>query len=255
MRTELHVSSGLIFSFLLVLARVAGSMIYVPLPGFRNTPEPVRAFLILALTMTLYPFWPTIPADPSFAQYTGWLLVEAAFGLCVGLLVGFLSDAALLFGQICGTQAGFSFASTIDPETQADSPVLSTIAQTVAGLLFVTLGLHRYVIRLFAESLQFQPPAMLTLHLNWSTLMIHTAGSLFSVGLRLALPVVAMMTLVDLTLALLGRINAHLQLLSLAMPLKMLAAIATISVLLMLFPAVYTHYAEQLFQVAAKLVR
>lgn len=255
MQTELHVPTGLIFSFLLVLARVAGSMVYVPLPGFRNTPEPVRALLILSLTMALYPFWPAIPADPDFMQLTGWLLVESAFGLCIGLLVGFLSDAALLFGQICGLQAGYSFASTIDPESQADSPVLSAIAQSAAGLLFVTLGLHRYVIRLFAESLQTQPPAQLLLNPRWSEVMIHAAGTLFSVGLRLALPVIGLMTLVDLTLALLGRINAHLQLLHLAMPLKMLAALAAISALLMLFPAVYSQYADQLFRIAVKLTR
>lgn len=253
MRTELHVSTGLIFSFLLVLARVAGSMIYVPLPGFRNTPEPVRVLLILAVTMTLYPFWPHIPADTGFVLLTGWFLTEAAFGLCIGLLVGFLADAALLFGQICGLQAGYSFASTIDPESQADSPVLSALAQSAAGLLFVTLGLHRYVIRLFAESLQTNPPGQLILHPRWSTVLIHAAGSMFSVGLRLALPVVGLLTVVDLTLALLGRINSHLQLLQLATPMKMLAALAMISVLLMLFPTVYGQYAEQLFRTAVSL--
>jgi flagellar biosynthetic protein FliR len=255
MQTELHVSTGLIFSFLLVLARVAGTIIYVPLPGFQSTPEPVRALLVLSLTMALYPFWPVIPPDPGFALFTGWLLTEAAFGLCIGLLVGFLADAALFFGQICGTQAGFSYASTVDPASQADSPVLSAIAQSAAGLLFVTLGLHRYVIRLFAESLKTQPPGQLILNPRWSEVLIHAAGSMFSVGLRLALPVVGLLTLVDLTLALLGRINSQLQLLSLAMPLKMLAALAMISVLLMLFPAVYSQYAEQLFRIATRLSR
>jgi flagellar biosynthetic protein FliR len=255
MQTELHVSTGLIFSFLLVLARVAGTIIYVPLPGFQSTPEPVRALLVLSLTMALYPFWPVIPADPGFLLFTGWLLTEAAFGLCIGLLVGFLADAALLFGQICGMQAGYSYASTVDPASQADSPVLSALAQSAAGLLFVTLGLHRHIIRLFAESLKTQPPGQLILNPRWSEVLIHAAGSMFSVGLRLALPVVGLLTLVDLTLALLGRINSQLQLLSLAMPLKMLAALAMISVLLMLFPTVYSQYAEQLFRIATRLSR
>jgi flagellar biosynthetic protein FliR len=255
MQTELHVSTGLIFSFLLVLARVAGTIIYVPLPGFQSTPEPVRALLVLSLTMALYPFWPVIPSDPGFLLFTGWLLTEAAFGLCIGLLVGFLADAALLFGQICGMQAGYSYASTVDPASQADSPVLSALAQSAAGLLFVTLGLHRHIIRLFAESLKTQPPGQLILNPRWSEVLIHAAGSMFSVGLRLALPVVGLLTLVDLTLALLGRINSQLQLLSLAMPLKMLAALAMISVLLMLFPTVYSQYAEQLFRIATRLSR
>jgi flagellar biosynthesis protein FliR len=85
--------------------------------------------------------------------------------------------------------------------------------------------------------------------------MIHAAGSVFAIGLRLALPIVALMAIVDITLALLGRINAHLQLLQLAMPLKILAALATISALLMLFPVVYSEYADRMFRIAYALAR
>ena len=245
----------LIYSFLLVLARVSGCMIFIPLPGMSSTPQPVRVILVLALTMSLYPVWPSIAVEPSFLEYAGWIAVEGAFGLCIGLLVGFLSDAMLMFGQLCGLQAGFSFASTIDPNTQADSPVLSAIAQTVAALLFVTLGLHLYVIRLFAESLRAHPPAQLVLNPRWAEVMIHAAGSVFAVGLRMALPIVALMAMADITLALLGRINAHLQLIHLAMPLKILAALATISILLMSFPAVYSQYADRLFHIAFTLAQ
>jgi len=251
----LTVPVGLIYSFLLVLARVAGAMIFVPLPGVRSAPEQVRIVLILAITVALYAVWPVIPNTSSIVELAGWLTVEAAFGLCIGLLVGFLSETALLFGQICGLQAGFSLASTIDPDSQADAPVLSAIAQCVAGLLFVTLGLHRYIIRVFAESLEAQPPAKLILSPRWAEVVIHAAGTLFSVGLRLALPIVGLMLMVDLTLALLGRINSQLQLIHLAMPLKILAALATISTLLMLFPSVYSEYASRLFRAAFAIAR
>lgn len=230
-------------------------MVFVPLPGLNSMPQPVRAILVLALTMSLYPVWPVVPAEPSLLLYLGWLALEAAFGLCIGLLVGFLSDAMLVFGQICGLQAGFSFASTIDPNTQADSPVLSALAQSVAGLLFVTLGLHRYIIRIFAESLQSRPPGQLVLNARWSEVIIHAAGSVLVIGLRLALPIVALMMIVDITLALLSRINPHLQLIHLSMPLKILASLATISVLLMLFPIVYSEYADRLFHIAYSLIR
>jgi flagellar biosynthesis protein FliR len=255
MHGDISLSVGLIYRFLLVVARIGGAVIFVPLPGIRNAPEPVRIVLILAVTFTLYPVWPAVSPTVSSMQYAGWVAVEAAFGLCIGLLVGFLADAALLFGQICGLQAGFSFASTVDPDSQADAPVLSAIAQSVSALLFVTLGFHRYVIRLFAESLQNQPPGQLLLDSRWGAVIVHAAGTLFAVGLRLALPIVGLMLMVDLTLALLGRVNAHLHLLHMAMPLKILAALATVSVLLMLFPSVYEQYAGQMFSTAVKLAR
>jgi flagellar biosynthetic protein FliR len=251
----LSISISLIYSFLLVVARIGGAIIFVPLPNVSSTIEPVRIVLILAMSMALYPVWPTVPADITPLLYCGLLVVDAAYGLCIGLLIGFLSEAALIFGQVCGLQAGFSFASTVDPGSQADAPVLSAIAQTMSALLFVTLGLHRYVIRVFAESLQTMPPGKMLVNQHWGELIIAAAGSLFTVGLRLALPVIGLMLMVELTLALLGRINSQLQLMTLSMPLKILAALATISVLLTLFPAVYSGYAESMFRAAARLGR
>ena len=255
MHGELPVSDSLNYSFHYVEDRIGGAFIFVPLPGVRNSPEPVRVIIILAMTLALYPVWPAVATNVGPLELTGLFLVEGAFGLCIGLLIGFISEAGLLFGQICGLQAGFSFASTIDPESQADSPVLSAIAQSMSSLLFVTLGLHRYVIRIFAESLQTAPPGKLLLNRAWGQVVLDAAGSLFSVGLRLALPIVGLMLMVDLTLALLSRINSQLQLITMAMPLKILAALATICVLLMLFPSVYSGYAEQMFRAAAHLAR
>ena len=56
-----------------------------------------------------------------------------------------------------------------------------------------------------------------------SAALIPLAGEIFPTGLRLAMPVIALLLLVDVSLALLGRINAQLQLLSLAFPAKMAA--------------------------------
>ena len=52
-----------------------------------------------------------------------------------------------------GAQAGYAYASTIDPNTEADSGVLLVFAQLMAGMLFFALGLDREVLRLFAQSL------------------------------------------------------------------------------------------------------
>jgi flagellar biosynthesis protein FliR len=59
------------------------------------------------------------------------------------------------------------------------------------------------------------------------------------------MPAIALLLLVDLALALLGRLNAQLQLLVLAFPVKMMAAIALLATLAVLFPRIYRDYAGQ----------
>jgi flagellar biosynthetic protein FliR len=68
---------------------------------------------------------------------------------------------------------------------------------------------------------------------------------MLATGLRLAMPVVALLLLVDIALALAGRIHQQLQLLTLAFPIKMLAALAFLGVVMAYFPPVWRAAAER----------
>jgi flagellar biosynthetic protein FliR len=76
---------------------------------------------------------------------------------------------------------------------------------------------------------------------------VRLSSEIFSMGLRLALPIVALLVMVDLSLALLGKINQQLQLLTLAFPAKMLVSLAMLAVMGMVFPRIYHEYASRLF--------
>ena len=85
----------------------------------------------------------TVTSEPSL----GWMLVlvasEAALGITIGLAVAFLMETLLVAAQVFGMQAGYSYASTINPTTDADSSVLLVLAELMGGLLFFALGLDR----------------------------------------------------------------------------------------------------------------
>jgi flagellar biosynthetic protein FliR len=246
MPTHLTFSLSTVFGFVLVLARVSGAFIFVPLPGLSAGPEIARAMLALTFTVALAPRWPHVNLE---SPYTGALVVsllaELALGLTIGVAVSVLSESFLLAGQIIGLQAGYAYASTVDPSTQADSGVLVVFAQLAAGLLFFTLGFDREIIRAFARSLDTFPAGSFALAPAGAEQILRLASGMFSVGLRLAMPAIALLLLVDLALALLGRLNAQLQLLVLAFPVKMMAAIALLATLAVLFPRIYRDYAGQ----------
>ncbi len=125
MATELKLDIGTLYAFLLVLARVSGAFIYVPLPGIKSGPEVARAVLAVSLTFVLFPSWPAIdPRGVNIAILMGWILAEAGVGIAVGLAVAFLTEGFQMGAQIISLQAGYSFATTIDPNSGADSSVL-----------------------------------------------------------------------------------------------------------------------------------
>jgi flagellar biosynthetic protein FliR len=70
--------------------------------------------------------------------------------------------------------------------------------------------------------------------------VIHLGGGMFSLGIRVALPVVALLLLIDVALALLGRMQQQLQLLSLAFPIKMMAALGVLIAITPLMPKLFS---------------
>lgn len=255
MPTSLTLSAATLYAFLLVLARVGGALIFVPLPGVKGAPEPVRAALALGFTLALVARWPVVNVSAvTPARLAGWAVAEAAIGIAIGVSVAIVLEAFVLAMQVFGIQAGYAYASTVDPNTEADSGVLLVFAQLMASMLFFALGLDRQILRLFADSLEKVPAGAYVFGPASAETLIRLGSSLFSTGVRLALPVVALLVMVDVALALLGRLNQQLQLLHLAFPAKMLTALLVMSWVAVLYPRILLEFGGQAWAAARRML-
>ena len=237
---------GALISFLLVLARVGGFVSFLPIPGYRGAADSVRAFLALAIALALFPVWPRLPnEEPSIGRLVQWAFTEAGFGLLVGLAVSFLTEGFQIAAQAAGLQAGYGYASTIDPNSEADSTVLQVVTSLSTALLFFTTGLDHQLIRILAASFTTFPTGSWTATTGSMDGLVHLGSAMISAGMRLAFPVIALLLLIDFSLAVVGRIQQQLQLLSLAFPGKMAAALAILVALAPVVPKVFAAESER----------
>jgi flagellar biosynthetic protein FliR len=200
-----------LLGFLLVLARVAGVFVFVPLPGLSASPATARVVLSLTIAVCLFPMWPAaVGLDQSVAKLAGYAVMDGAVGMALGLTVSFAMEAVRLAAQLAGLQAGFGYASTIDPASQADSSLLLVIAELFSGLVFFAAGLDRQVLAILAGTLKTLPPGQIVRIPGGPEAVARLGGEMFSYGLRLAFPVIVFLFLVDLTLGFLGRVNSQL---------------------------------------------
>jgi flagellar biosynthetic protein FliR len=231
-------ANALLFGFLLVLVRVAGLFVAVPVPGAWALAGPTRALFALALAVSLAPLWPrAVPRG--IGELALWMATEAAFGLGVGMLLGFAAETLLFAAQSVALQAGFSYASLIDPNSQANSSVLQLLAQLTANLLFFTTGLDQAALRAIARSLEAFPPGAGWVGRGWAEALAAGGTAMVELGLRLAVPVAGLLLLTDLALALASRVQSQLQLLAMAFPLKMLMALVALAALAPMFVWIY----------------
>lgn len=255
MGTTLQLDIGTVYAFLMVLARISGAFVFVPLPGIKAGPEPARAALAIGMTFVLFSSWPKVDAEHmNIALLLGYVIAEAGIGVAVGLATAFLMEGFQMGAQMVSLQAGYSFATTIDPTSGADSGVLLTVAQLTAGLLFFATGLDRQVLLIFGHSLTAHPPGQLTISPALVDALIKTGSSIFVTGLRLMLPLSGLLIMVEISLALLARLNSQLQLMMLAFPIKMMLSLALLAWLVLIFPKVFTQQAGSILQLIHALL-
>ena len=249
MHAELTLSASTLLAFILVLSRMVGVFVFVPLPVKEAGPGVARIVFAFATALALFPCWPSVDAqNVTLGVMLEWLIAEAAIGIAIGLMVSFINEFLVFGAQILGLQAGYGYASVVDPTTQADSDILPVMAQLTGGLLFFTTGLHRHVISAFADSLNKYPPGQFTVTRDLTVAITRLASNIFSVGLRLALPVIGLLLMTEIALALLGRINSQLHIGMQAFPAKMLLTLVTLVSVLLVVPVLYQAFGTEVLE-------
>jgi flagellar biosynthetic protein FliR len=226
----------------------------VPLPAFRDAMQMVRIVLVVGITLALLPVWPAVRLDPvSGTQFFMAVVAESACGLLLGLAVAFLNGTFQLAAQTISMQAGFSFASTFDPASQADTTVFQMLSQLLSALLFFSLGIHLQLLRLLARSFDVFSLDRTVITTASVKAVIEMGGMMFATGLRFGLPVVALLLLAEVAVALLNRLHAQLHLMILTFPAKTALSFAFLAAILVRWPSLYEQTARRVFEVLAQV--
>lgn len=234
--------------------RIGSLMLFAPFLSSGSMPVQVKAGLTVALTALLYPVYGAVQLESSAL---GWVRVctgEVIVGLLLGLTVQFILEAAQMAGQILGVQAGFSLVSILDPQTQADSPVISTLIQLITLLIFLQLNVHHWLLRGLAASFAYLPPGSVVLNLGVTTNLLQAAGAIWLVGLQIAAPVVVTTMLIDVTLGFLAKSSPQIPVLFLGLSIKTVVALIVLSGTLMLWPRFFEHHFAASISIGERLL-
>jgi len=237
----LHLES-VVTALLLIAMRVSGLMLGAPFLSSEGIPAAVKAGFVLALTALLYPVCRLPRWESSTLGWMGLAGGEIAIGLLLGLAAQLTIEAAQMAGHLFGLQAGYSLVTLLDPQTQADMPVLATFNQLVALLIFLRLDVHHWLLRALAASFSYLPPGAGISNWRSGAGLLQAAGGMWLLGLEIAAPVVAATLLVDVTLGFLAKASPQMPILFLGLPLKTLLSLAVIAGTLALWPGIFERH-------------
>lgn len=238
---SLHLEA-LVAAVMFAGVRIGGLMLFAPFFSSGSIPLQVKAGLTVALTALLYPVYGAVRLETSALGWVQVLTGEAVVGLLLGLTLQFIMEAAQMAGQFLGVQAGFSLVTILDPQTQADTPVISTFNQLLALLIFLELNVHHWLLRGLAASFVYLPPGSVILNLKVTTGLLQAAGAIWLVGLQIAAPVVVATLLIDVTLGFLAKSSPQIPILFLGLSIKTVVALTVLSGTLMVWPRLFEHH-------------
>jgi flagellar biosynthesis protein FliR len=116
-----------------------------------------------------------------------------------------------------------------DPLAGGSSSILGRLWYLMAAVLFFLLDGHHWVIAGLARSYELCPVGELIYQPRLGLLAVEVVSALFSLGLRLAAPLIAALLLADLTMGLIGRGMPQMNLMLVGMPAKILLGLAALA--------------------------
>jgi len=195
----------LVVPFLLVLTRVLGLFVFVPVFANSAIPGNVKVLLGVAITVCV---WGVVPKRGVPADLISVVLAiagEMSVGLLIGTLVALVFSGIQHGGQIISQQMGIGMASIYDPMFDQQSTVVEQITFWLTLSIFFAVGGHRELVGALVDSYhavpmgQYVAPGLL---LESALTAIHAA---FQAAVRVAAPGLVAFFVATISMGFVGR--------------------------------------------------
>jgi flagellar biosynthetic protein FliR len=223
----------LVAGLLWPMTRILGLLASAPLFGNSSIPVRIKLALGFLLTITIAPTVPPMPAmDPM--SYAGLLIVmqQLILGLSMGFAMRIVFAAVEMAGEITGMTMGLGFATFFDPQSQGRSSAISQFLALIATLLFLAVNGHLVLLSALAESFVTLPISQTPLGTGGFQQIAAWGALVFSAGVRLALPIIAALLVVNLALGILTRAAPQLNLFGIGFPITLSAGFLVLALVL-----------------------
>ncbi|TLM79970.1 flagellar biosynthetic protein FliR [Microbulbifer harenosus] len=207
--------------FLWPFVRISGFLMAAPLLGHRAAPVRVKIGLAALLAFVIAPNLPALPAVPIWSWAGLGIMVEQTLiGAAIGLVLRVMFAVVQAAGDFIGLQMGLAFATFVTPDG-VNTMVLSRFLHLIAMMVFLAVDGHLIVIDTLAASFHTLPIGYSGLNPAGFEMLARFGGTIFSAGLILALPMVAALLVVNLSLGILNRSAPQLTVFSIGFPVSL----------------------------------
>ena len=242
---------GQIDVFMLVMVRILGFMIMVPVISGQTIPMASRmAFAFVCSIVVMTSGSVVAPESLNLLDYFFVILNEFTAGFLIGFTVSLMFSIFHMIGQQTDYQIGFTMVSVQDPITQVQTPITGNLIYFTFLVFFVTQGGFT-LIMMFTLSTYHVIPVGNAFILGNSDLVftiLNMLGTYLDLGLRFSLPIIAVITVINVALGILVKAVPQMNVFVVGLPTKVAVGLMGIMMLVPFwYDAIYTPFTEILY--------
>lgn len=221
-----------LWMWFMAMIRPGAAFLIAPVFGAASVPLQLRIILSLMIGIAATSgAGVTVPTD-TLVSFSGilFIMAEVLAGLAMGFALQLGYSAAFIAGETLSNAMGLGFASMNDPQTGVSTPVVGQFLSIVATLLLLAMDGHLMLIAIIVHSYETLPPGDAFISIAAVEGIVDFGGSLFAMGLLIALPVGAALILVQLVMAMLARSAPAMNLFAVGLPVAVLSGLVLLAV-------------------------
>jgi flagellar biosynthesis protein FliR len=224
--------------------RIGACLMVAPMFGASYVPPRIRIVLAAALTVAALPL---IPQPQGLTVLSADGVITTVEQLMVGIAMGFalqlMFDALTLGGQILANGMGLGFAFNIDPLRGVTTPALGQFYTLLGILVFLALDGHIALIETLIASFRGLPVGPAGLNPGALHSLADWGEQLFLGALRVALPGMTALLVVNLAFGVTSRAAPALNLFAVGFPITLIFGLV---IVLMGLPGIQTVFVDLL---------
>lgn len=219
---------------LLVALRMTSFFSVVPVFFPKGTPNIMKVLLAVIMAVILLPGIKPLNIGDISSNFD--LFLFCANEVISGITLGFITNVCFLIirmaGQLIDMQIGFSMLSMFDPNSNSNVTFLERLLYWASTVVFFIIDGHHMLIRAMMESFNIVNMGKSLLTQDTIMLIVDAFVQYFAIGLKIAIPLVLIILITDLTLGLVARTVPQLNVMILGMPIKILVGLTCFSLAL-----------------------
>jgi len=253
--TDAQLNAWLI-SFVWPLTRILGLIMVAPMFGHRSVPARVKIGLGVFIALIIAPTLPPMP-DVGLGSWYGLLILvqQLLIGIAIGYIMRVIFAAVEAAGEIIGLQMGLGFASFFDPQSAGQTLVIARFFNMLAVLVFLAVNAHLLLLGVLVDSFQTLPISAQPLSTAGFYNVASFGSTVFAVGLQLALPLITILLLTNLSLGILTRSAPQLNIFAIGFPITLGVGLIVLDLTLPFFAPQLEMTIQHGFETTATVIR